>query len=39
MGRRATGSTKSGRFMNPTDQARKYLKLSQTRETYNYGSW
>jgi len=31
MGRRSINTTKSGKFMNPTDQARTFYK------TYNYG--
>lgn len=30
MGRRSTSSTKSGKFMNPTDQASKYLRQLKT---------
>ena len=27
MGRRSINTTKSGKYMNPTDQARKYLQV------------
>lgn len=34
MGRRSTSSTKSGKFMNPTDQARKYRPLLRTNSSF-----